>query len=328
MTPKPRPWRLWLPIAIGGLLALSLGPSPVAGTDGSLVSVATTPITGQEGKVLVITGQPAAGGGAVAACAQIDAPVFQTGLLMKEMPASGDPCAGGTPDASVPDGALTVTAAVYTAGSQSPEKQVTATFIVQGGGAFGVDGVALTADTAGDADCNRRADAVDALHVLRKVAGLSVSAACLDAANLQCDDGFTSVDALLILRHVAALSLNVPTGCPRPLAAPALVSPEDGGEPELPDAPWLVPLDWDPVAGASGYTVEVDCLDCCAAGQYCAEAGRAYRLAADLHETEYTANLAGANPHRWRAWAINEDGTPGDFSEFRTFDILVVQAAR
>jgi hypothetical protein len=33
--------------------------------------------------------------------------------------------------------------------------------------------------------------------------------------------------------------------------------------------------------------------------------------------------LVGANVERWRVWAINDDGTPGDFSEWRTFDIEV-----
>ena len=66
----------------------------------------------------------------------------------------------------------------------------------------------------GDADCDGGADAVDALHVLRHVAGLPNTADCLANANVKCDDGMTAVDALLILRYVAHLSVDLPAACP------------------------------------------------------------------------------------------------------------------
>lgn len=322
------PLRFALAAAVVFVAALvaSPGPSPAAGA-GGLVSVSAWPITGQQGKYLVIHAHPQEGADK-AACTLITEPIFEgPGLKLKELQGD-DPCAPGAPDALVPDGTLTVTAGIYRPGSQVPEKQVTATYEVNGGGAFGIDGIALTANTVGDADCNRTADAVDALHVLRDVAGLPTSASCLEAGNVKCDDGFSSVDALFILRHVAALPVSVPAACPAPLAAPALVSPEDGARPQLPGAPWLVPLDWDPIAGAAGYTVEVDCEHCCAIGFYCGDVGRTYRSEAGIQTTEHTPSLSGANKHRWRVWALNEDGTPGDFSPFRTFDIDVVPALR
>jgi len=88
--------------------------------------------------------------------------------------------------------------------------------------------------------------------------------------------------------------------------------------------PWI----WDPVAGASQYTVQVDCAGCCAGGQFCAEVGRGYRLAAGLADSEYTVSVGGDNLERWRVWAINDDGTPGDFSEWRTFDVDSTPAVR
>jgi TolB protein len=66
---------------------------------------------------------------------------------------------------------------------------------------------------AGDADCDQEVDSVDALHVLRHVAGLGDSA-CIDDGNVKCDDDITSVDSLFILRYVALLPANVPQGCP------------------------------------------------------------------------------------------------------------------
>jgi hypothetical protein len=56
-------------------------------------------------------------------------------------------------------------------------------------------------------------DSVDALRVLRHVAGLTPDPACIEAANVKCDDAMTAVDALLILRHVALLPNDLPTGC-------------------------------------------------------------------------------------------------------------------
>jgi hypothetical protein len=38
-------------------------------------------------------------------------------------------------------------------------------------------------------------------------------AACIDLANVKCDDGITSVDALFILRYVAMLPNILPAGC-------------------------------------------------------------------------------------------------------------------
>ncbi len=74
----------------------------------------------------------------------------------------------------------------------------------------------------GDADCDGDADAVDALHVLRNVAGLPANANCLANANVKCDDGMTAVDALLILRYVAQLAVNLPPACP---AVGSILSP-------------------------------------------------------------------------------------------------------
>jgi hypothetical protein len=78
----------------------------------------------------------------------------------------------------------------------------------------------------GDLDCDDDVDSVDALRVLRHVAGLGnnlpqgceplgrVAAAGGPKGDLDCDDDIDSVDALRILRHVAGLGNNLPQGCP------------------------------------------------------------------------------------------------------------------
>lgn len=58
----------------------------------------------------------------------------------------------------------------------------------------------------GDVDCNGVVDAVDALQVLRDVAGLSTSASCMSQlGDVDCGGDIDAVDALLVLRAVAGL---------------------------------------------------------------------------------------------------------------------------
>lgn len=315
------PWRLLLGALILTALAglsESVRPTQAAGFS---VTVSTSAITGQKGKILLFSAEPSGGGSAKVACTPIDAEVFTPSFLpLKEMPQSGNPCEDGSPDAFIVPGMMQITAGIYVGGSQDAEKQVATTVDVQDESSWKLDGVALTADTAGDSGCDHETDAVDALHVLRNVAGIGIPASCLAAGNVKCDDGITAVDSLFILRHVAQLPLNLPQGCPSPFAAPVLVSPGDG-EVVHTTVERHVPLDWEPVAGASKYTVQVDCAGCCAGGQFCSDVGRGYRLAAAVAESQYTVSVGGDNLERWRVWVINEDGTPGDFSDWRTFDV-------
>jgi hypothetical protein len=66
----------------------------------------------------------------------------------------------------------------------------------------------------GDVDCDASVNSVDALQVLRSVAGLSTNAGCLDAAgDVDCSGGLSSIDALRILRYVAGLPNPPVDGC-------------------------------------------------------------------------------------------------------------------
>ncbi len=66
----------------------------------------------------------------------------------------------------------------------------------------------------GDVDCDGDVDAVDALHILRWVAGLPVSAGCMGKGYVDCDGDLDAVDALMVLRYIAGLPVPLPTGCP------------------------------------------------------------------------------------------------------------------
>ncbi len=65
----------------------------------------------------------------------------------------------------------------------------------------------------GDANCDGQVDAVDALALLRWVAGLEPRAPCLEQADANCDGALDAVDALDVLRHVAGLPVLAPSGC-------------------------------------------------------------------------------------------------------------------
>jgi len=69
---------------------------------------------------------------------------------------------------------------------------------------------------AGDIDCDGGVDPVDALGVLRKVAGLSNNACAAAVTDVDCNGDTDALDALAILRYVAGLPpLPAPSGCPR-----------------------------------------------------------------------------------------------------------------
>jgi hypothetical protein len=82
------------------------------------------------------------------------------------------------------------------------------------GGFYGYPEVqfSIKVTALGDADCSGAINAVDALGVLRKAAGLSAPA-CVGAADINCTGGLNSVDALLILRAAAGI-IPKPTSCP------------------------------------------------------------------------------------------------------------------
>jgi serine protease len=68
----------------------------------------------------------------------------------------------------------------------------------------------------GDVNCDGIIDVVDALWILRHVAGFNPDAECITKANVDCDDDMDVVDALFILRFVANLPISLPPGCGGP----------------------------------------------------------------------------------------------------------------
>jgi hypothetical protein len=80
-------------------------------------------------------------------------------------------------------------------------------------GAFEFGGTAVSVKQ-GDVNCDDEVTAVDALFVLRFVAGIPPVAECLNlAGDVNCDGAKTAVDALGVLRFVAGLPVNQNEPC-------------------------------------------------------------------------------------------------------------------
>lgn len=84
--------------------------------------------------------------------------------------------------------------------------------------------------------------------------------------------------------------------------APSLISPACGSV--FSNFPRTTTLTWGAVAGATSYTVEIDCYHCCQRNKWCTDVGRTYIVVPDLTSTTYTFNFVGAQPGRWRVWAV------------------------
>ena len=93
------------------------------------------------------------------------------------------------------------------------------------------------------------------------------------------------------------------------LPAPVQVSPSKGTV--FNHFPRTTKLVWRPVAGASSYTVEIDCFHCCQKDKWCTEVGRTYKIQRNLTTTSYTFDFVGAQPGRWRVWAVGANGQSG-----------------
>jgi hypothetical protein len=99
--------------------------------------------------------------------------------------------------------------------------------------------------------------------------------------------------------------------------APRQLSPADGAT--FSSYPRTTTLRWQPLAGAARYSVEIDCLHCCESGRWCSEVGRPWKVVPNLTTTTYTFNFVGAQPGRWRVWAMDSQGRAGAKSPWRTF---------
>jgi hypothetical protein len=84
--------------------------------------------------------------------------------------------------------------------------------------------------------------------------------------------------------------------------------------------PRTTTLTWRPVSGAVSYGIEIDCMGCCQTGRWCADVGKRWKIQTGLTSARYVFDFVGAQPGRWRVWAIGQNGRGGKRSgwwEFR-----------
>jgi hypothetical protein len=100
------------------------------------------------------------------------------------------------------------------------------------------------------------------------------------------------------------------------LDAPTQLLPKDNST--FSTYPRKLQVIWNPVPGAASYSVEVDFE--CADNVWCPlQSVGGSGIASGLTGTTYTLEFVGAQPGRWRVWAVGNDGRHGLQSPWRVF---------
>jgi hypothetical protein len=105
----------------------------------------------------------------------------------------------------------------------------------------------------------------------------------------------------LVLLPIGPIRTIMPIG----LATPVQTSPANGSV--FGHYPRTTTLKWNAVAGAASYTVEVDCLGCCGS-QWCSDLGQQWKVVPNITTNYYIFDFVGAQPGRWRVWAVGSGG--------------------
>jgi hypothetical protein len=109
-------------------------------------------------------------------------------------------------------------------------------------------------------------------------------------------------------------------GLPKPLAAPQPLSPANGTE--FDHFPRVTKLEWSAVPGAVSYAVEIDFCDGFVRKK-CSDPnkleGRALPPTSGIEGTSYEFSFLGAQPGRWRVWALDAHGWAGTKSDWFWF---------
>lgn len=98
------------------------------------------------------------------------------------------------------------------------------------------------------------------------------------------------------------------------LPAPKQLSPVSGSQ--FQHYPRKTTLRWTAVSDAKNYTVDVQYCQ----PKGCADTAKPWRRKSGIRDTRFSFNFVGAQPGRWRVWAVNASGkagTPSPWWEFR-----------
>jgi TonB family protein len=121
---------------------------------------------------------------------------------------------------------------------------------------------------------------------------------------------------------VTTITVNFAFSSAPPVPQGALTGPEPVSPPNdavFDSFPRTTLLVWKPVEGAASYTVEIDCFHCCAANQWCTDLGQPTRIEANISEPKFSFDFVGAQPGRWRVWAVSAEGKESPKSAWSQF---------
>jgi eukaryotic-like serine/threonine-protein kinase len=99
--------------------------------------------------------------------------------------------------------------------------------------------------------------------------------------------------------------------------APKQLAPPNGTT--FSNFPRTTTLSWSSVPRAASYSVELDCFQCCAANKWCTAVGKTWQLVTGIKTNTYVFNWVGAQPGRWRVWAVGPKGGKGRKSPWSEF---------
>ena len=109
-------------------------------------------------------------------------------------------------------------------------------------------------------------------------------------------------------------------GSRKALDAPPPLSPVNGAE--FDHFPRVTKFEWSAVPGAASYAVEMDFCDGLVRKE-CSDPspleGRALPPTSGIEGTSYQFSFVGAQPGRWRVWALDAHGWSGTKSEWSWF---------
>ena len=105
-------------------------------------------------------------------------------------------------------------------------------------------------------------------------------------------------------------------GQPPPLVPLQVAPPSDS---VFDHFPRTTTLEWTSVAGATSYVVEVDCFSCCRKNAWCTDIGGPSEVIRGITDTSYSFKFVGAQPGRWRVWAVDTDERESPRTEWRRF---------
>ena len=101
------------------------------------------------------------------------------------------------------------------------------------------------------------------------------------------------------------------------VAAPLQIAPADSSIFNL--FPRTTHYVWHTLPQATGYALEIDCFHCCVRDRWCSDVGQPTGRPPISLDTTFTDDFVGAQPGRWRVWAVDSTGARGPRSPWRYF---------